>query len=331
MSDEQQPLYRGDPGLGGTVGPHASAGPLNGVKPQSAKYVNGGYSADRNPGASADPNNGYGGGMPQGKVNGHTGMNGHIGGVEPTGLSQPSTDRLTGVCKNWAKGYGFISRNDGQGDVFVHQTQIRKNGFRSLQIGEQVEFDIETKEDGRKQAVNVTGPNGADVIGQERPPQNQYGGRGGGGGGYSRGGRGGGGYSRGGYNQGGAQQRFQAAPYGSQPNFGQGYTPFIQQPYAYGQATTGFGQASPYPQPGQPPAQYAQPVASPYAQAPAQFAPGTAQSPYGAMAAYAQASSAPQGDPAKGASPRVPQGQPSSYGQQSGYGQAAYTQAAATE
>lgn len=240
------------------------------------------------------------------KVNGHTGMNGHNGmngRVEPAGPSQPQSGRSTGTCKNWAKGYGFISRDDGQGDVFVHQTQIRKQGFRSLQIGEKVEFDIETKEDGRKQAVNVTGPNGADVIGQERPPQS-FGGRGGGG--YSRGGRGGGGYPRvgrgGGYQQGG----FQASPYGGQPNFGQGTYPFIQQPYAYGQATSGFGQSAPYPQPGfgQPPAQYGQP--------PAQYGQPNAQ--YGAMAAYAQANSAPQGaDPTKAKSPQ------GTYGQRSGY------------
>ena len=40
-----------------------------------------------------------------------------------------------------AKGYGFISRNSGA-DVFVHFSAIRANGFRSLQEGQTVQFDL---------------------------------------------------------------------------------------------------------------------------------------------------------------------------------------------
>lgn len=49
----------------------------------------------------------------------------------------------------------------GGEDLFVHQTAIIADGFRSLREGEAVEFFIENSEDGRSKAVQVTGPNGA--------------------------------------------------------------------------------------------------------------------------------------------------------------------------
>eukprot|EP01084_Bolivina_argentea_P105359 188652_1 len=75
--------------------------------------------------------------------------------------------KSTGVCKrfNSAKGFGFISCDDGSGDVFVHQTEIYADGFRSLQEGEQIEFNVVVQDDGRRKAIDVTGPNGAFVKG----------------------------------------------------------------------------------------------------------------------------------------------------------------------
>lgn len=43
---------------------------------------------------------------------------------------------------NDAKGYGFLSRDSGEGDVFVHFSAIQSGGFRSLQEGQPVQFDV---------------------------------------------------------------------------------------------------------------------------------------------------------------------------------------------
>lgn len=52
----------------------------------------------------------------------------------------------TGVVKwfNSEKGYGFITPDDGSDDVFAHYSNIQSNGFRSLDEGEKVEFEITT-------------------------------------------------------------------------------------------------------------------------------------------------------------------------------------------
>ncbi len=62
----------------------------------------------------------------------------------------------TGTVKwfNDTKGFGFIQRDDGQSDVFVHQSAIEKEGYRSLIEGEKVEFDVEQGDKGPK-AANV--------------------------------------------------------------------------------------------------------------------------------------------------------------------------------
>ena len=65
------------------------------------------------------------------------------------------SERTTGTVKwfNASKGYGFIARDSGQ-DVFVHQSAIQAEGYRTLEEGQRVEFEVDAGDKGPK-AVNV--------------------------------------------------------------------------------------------------------------------------------------------------------------------------------
>ncbi|KAM3394447.1 hypothetical protein P3S68_003449 [Capsicum galapagoense] len=73
--------------------------------------------------------------------------------------------RLTGVVSRFSnqKGYGFIKPDvDGTSeDVFVHQSEIKSFGFRTLSEGQKVEFIVTGNGGGKYQAVDVTGLGGA--------------------------------------------------------------------------------------------------------------------------------------------------------------------------
>ena len=66
---------------------------------------------------------------------------------------------MNGTVKwfNESKGYGFISNDDGSGDVFVHYSAIQSDGFRNLTEGQKVTYDVEPdpKNADKLRAVNV--------------------------------------------------------------------------------------------------------------------------------------------------------------------------------
>ncbi|MCS6997788.1 MAG: cold-shock protein [Aquificaceae bacterium] len=63
---------------------------------------------------------------------------------------------FTGTVKWFSKekGYGFITRDDNQGDVFVHFSAIQQRGFKTLEQGQKVEFEVEQDAKGLR-AKNV--------------------------------------------------------------------------------------------------------------------------------------------------------------------------------
>ena len=52
------------------------------------------------------------------------------------------------------KGYGFISREDGE-DLFVHYSEIQGEGFKTLDEGQAVSFEVTTGQNGKLQASDV--------------------------------------------------------------------------------------------------------------------------------------------------------------------------------
>lgn len=66
-------------------------------------------------------------------------------------------EKATGTVKffNGMKGFGFIQRDDGQPDAFVHISAVEKAGMRSLEEGDKLEFDLEVDQRGKTAAVNL--------------------------------------------------------------------------------------------------------------------------------------------------------------------------------
>ena len=90
------------------------------------------------------------------------GGGGGFGGPRPGGGGRPQREltgeKATGTVKffNAMKGFGFVSRDDGQPDVFVHISAVERAGLNGLNEGDKIEFDIEVDGRGKTAAVNLT-------------------------------------------------------------------------------------------------------------------------------------------------------------------------------
>jgi cold shock protein len=71
-------------------------------------------------------------------------------------MATKANGKMAGVVKWYdsAKGYGFISRTDGD-DVFVHVSAVRAAGHDSLMEGQAVKFELEQRDRGRYAAANL--------------------------------------------------------------------------------------------------------------------------------------------------------------------------------
>ncbi len=64
------------------------------------------------------------------------------------------TNKGTVKWFNATKGYGFIQPENGGNDVFVHISALESSGYRSLNEGQNVSFDLENKQ-GKTSAINI--------------------------------------------------------------------------------------------------------------------------------------------------------------------------------
>ena len=65
---------------------------------------------------------------------------------------------ITGTVKffNTTKGYGFISPENGEKDVFVHISAVQRSGLQGIYEGDKVTYELETGRDGKVSATNLT-------------------------------------------------------------------------------------------------------------------------------------------------------------------------------
>jgi CspA family cold shock protein len=73
---------------------------------------------------------------------------------------QLTGEKASGTVKffNAMKGFGFIQRDDGQPDAFVHISAVERAGMPTLNEGDRLEFEIEVDRRGKYAAVNLSPP-----------------------------------------------------------------------------------------------------------------------------------------------------------------------------
>ncbi|MBU2589078.1 MAG: cold-shock protein [Erythrobacter sp.] len=79
--------------------------------------------------------------------------------AKPAAPSRELTgERVTGTVKffNAMKGFGFLVRDDGQPDAFVHISAVERSGLSALNEGERYQFDLEVDRRGKHSAVNLS-------------------------------------------------------------------------------------------------------------------------------------------------------------------------------
>ena len=75
----------------------------------------------------------------------------------PTQQRQLTGEKAVGTVKffNSMKGFGFITRDDGEPDAFVHISAVERSGLREINEGDRLEFDLEVDRRGKYSAVNL--------------------------------------------------------------------------------------------------------------------------------------------------------------------------------
>jgi len=75
---------------------------------------------------------------------------------------------MTGTVKKWNedKGYGFLGPDEGDKDVFCHNSAISQEGVTGLVEGEKVQFTLKVEADGRLKAADLTGVGGGNLRGK---------------------------------------------------------------------------------------------------------------------------------------------------------------------
>ncbi|MDT0575829.1 cold-shock protein [Croceicoccus sp. F390] len=93
-------------------------------------------------------------GPPRRDAGGPGGSGGSAGGAPQRQLTG---DKASGTVKffNSMKGFGFITRDDGEQDAFVHISAVERSGLRELNEGDRLEFDVEVDRRGKYSAVNL--------------------------------------------------------------------------------------------------------------------------------------------------------------------------------